>query len=196
MKRHLIGIGAFLLVALVGVSACGSSQLHQRSIMAAKLRQLVTVNDVAELSKDLGILLWTLDEEFVGEYRVCRTFYGQSWSINRNLSANCIWQMTPGMTFDETIDWLESINALPASAASLESAYDYADDFGLYGYLRSNGHSVYDAFLLKDGFLYWAEIDVGTPGGLSPASLFTSKYGEPVDAFLHSVLMKNVSKDE
>jgi hypothetical protein len=219
MKKHLSWISVVGLIALVGTSACSSpqtistpvnmetplstetplptkTQLDQESLMRAKLDQLVTVKDINSFSEDLGIIQWQIDDESAGEYRVCRVFRGQSWSINRNLAANCIWQMNPGITFQDTIDWLISSKSLPDSAKVVVSAYDYEDDFGLYAWLGSNGHSVYDGLLLKDDFLYWAEIDVGTPGGFSPETLFASKYGEPVDTFLHEVLMANLTRGE
>ena len=72
------------------------------------------------------------------------------------------------------------------------SAYDYGGDFALYTFLGSNGHSVYDAFLLKDDLLYWASIDLGTEVGYSPESLF-ERNGVAIDTYLHNVLMKNLT---
>lgn len=221
MKNHLSWISVVCLIVLVETSACSSPKtktapentethlstdtpvptntpLDQISLMRAKLDQLITLEDITMLSESLGIIQWQLDDEIAGEYRVCRVFRGQSWSINRNMAANCIWQMNPGITFQQTIDWLTNeLKALPASATTLESVYDYEGDFGLYAWLGSNGHSVYDAFLLKDDLLFWAEVDVGTPGGFSPDTLFaTTEYGEPVDTFLHNVLTTNLARGE
>jgi hypothetical protein len=201
MKKRLFRMSIVWLIVLVGGLACSSPQakstpLDQKSLMKAKLDQLVTVKDIARFSEPLGIIQWQMDEEFVGEYRVYRVFRGHSWSVSRNLAANCIWQMSPGMTFQETVDWLISAETIPASAKAVPSAYEYEDDFGLYAWLGSNGHSVYDAFLLKDGFLYGAEVDIGTPGGLSPETLFASKYGQPVDGFLHDVLTANLARND
>ncbi len=102
----------------------------------------------------------------------------------------------PGITFQELIDWLIKNKILTASAKTVASGYEYDGDFGLYAWLGSNGHSVYDAFLLKDDLLYWAEVDVGTPGGLSPVTLFESEYGPPIDAFLNEVLTTNLAREK
>jgi hypothetical protein len=203
MKKHPSWNSVVCLVLIVLSSACSSpeaigapTQLDQKSLMKAKLDQLVTVKDISSFSKDLGIVQWEMEDELVGEYRVCRTFRGQSWSVNRNLAANCIWQMNPGSTLQDTVDWLISGKSLPPDAKILSSAFDYDDDFALYAWLGSNGHSVYDGILLKQGYFYWAEVDIGTPGGLSPETLFTSKYGKPVDDFLHDVLMANLARQD
>jgi hypothetical protein len=172
------------------------TQPDQKSIMSAKLDQLITLEDITTFSETLGIVGWSLDDEIIGEYRVCRMFRGKSWSVSTNLAVNCIWQMRPGITFPELVDWLIDVNLLNASAKTVVSGYEYDGEFGLYAWLGSNGHSVYDGYLLKDDFLYWAEVDVGTPGGLSPETLFESEYGPPIDAFLNKVLITNLSREK
>jgi hypothetical protein len=164
--------------------------------MKAKLDQLITLKDIATLAGPLGIIEWRMDKEFSGERQACRTFRGQSWSASANMAANCVWMVTAGFTLQQSIHRLISVEWLPASAKAVASTYQYGHDFGLYAWLGSNGHATYDGFLLKDGFLYVAEVGIGTPYGYSPETLYASEYGQPVDDFLHEVLTANLQHSE
>ena len=120
-----------------------------------EVQRLVTLEEVAASSVDVGIENWKLDQEEIGQARVCRYFFGQSWSASPNNATNCIWKSAPDATFTEVIQWLKDNKVTDPSATTLESSYDYGSDFALFAYMGSNGHSVYDAFLLKDTFSIW-----------------------------------------
>lgn len=158
-----------------------------------EVQRLVTVEEVAALSVDVGVENWKLDQEEIGKARVCRYFFGQSWSASPNNATNCIWKSGPDVTFTEVVQWLKDNKVTDPSATTLESSYDYGSDFALFAYMGSNGQSVYDAFLLKDNLLYLASITLGTPVGYSPEKLF-SENSNVIDAFLHDVLMNNLAK--
>jgi hypothetical protein len=77
---------------------------------------------------------------------------------------------------------------------ALEPSLDYDRDFSLYTHLADNGHSVYDAFLVSDGVLFWTGVSAGTPVGYTPEMLFDEQ-GEVIETFLRSVLMINLERN-
>lgn len=154
---------------------------------------LVGVEELNLLSEDIGIMLWELEEDFVGEAQTCRTFLGQSWSASPNLAINCVWRAAPDVSFEEGIVWLSDVGIISETARSLESSYEYEGEFALYTDEASNGHAVYDGFLLDGGFLYWASVSIGRQLGETPESIF-EKYDGALDTFIDEVLAANLEK--
>lgn len=140
-----------------------------------------------------GIVEFELDDEFIGENTVYRVFMGQWWSANPDYTINRIITTVPGFTFEEVIDTLNEWEILDPSSVSIESAYNYKGDFALYAtWNPDNGHSLYDAFLFANGFVYWAGWDTGTPVGYNAET----RFDENIDTYLYKILMANLEKSE
>lgn len=161
--------------------------------MDKKLQRLITVEEITAISDDIGIGEWKLEQEILRNASVCRYFLGQSWSASPNLATNCIFEAESGTSFAEAIKWLQDNQIIDPSSTSLQTTYDYDGDFTLYTFLSPNGHSVYDAFLYVNNLIYWASIDVGTPIGYSPESIFAESDGV-IDTFLYDVLSINTTE--
>lgn len=155
---------------------------------------LVTAEDINGFTDDIGIVQWKLEEEKLGQFRVCRIFFGESWSVNPNFSMNCVIWVTPGSTFEEIMASLYDVGILYPTDIALEPSLDYDRDFALYTHLADNGHCVYDAFLVSNEVFFWASVSVGTPVGYTPEMLFDEQ-GEVIETFLRSVLMINLERN-
>ncbi len=148
---------------------------------------LITAEDLEELSADLGVVNWKLDEEQAGQY--CREFTGEGDMMTRIPAGNCILE-AGNQTLPEIVAYFNETGAIKPAAVEIESKYEYEDDFALYrNFDESIGYAVYDAVVLREGVLYWAWIDFAT-GVFSRESLFED-YGDAIDTFLHEILMRN-----
>lgn len=157
------------------------------------LEWLVTSKDINEITNDIGIFEWKLAEELPGDNRICRTFYGTSWSASPNEAMNCINKLYPGSTFDDVIASMYDSGILLSTDIELEPFLNYDYDFALYTHMADNGHSFYDAFLINNDLLFRASVGMGTPIGNTPEMIF-SEQGEVIEAFLKSMLMTNLDR--
>lgn len=156
---------------------------------------LITAEDLNKFSNDIGIVQWELDEELLGEFRICRFFSGVSWSVNPNAAMNCVNDVTPIILFEEVIQLMYEIGVLYPSDIELTPNFSYDYDFALYAHNADNGHSFYDAFLLHEGVLFRATVSVGTPGGDTLETLFDEQ-GEIIETFLYNMLLINMEKHD
>lgn len=191
--------GAFYLMAAPASTSVSESittnENTTTSSAAPSLDALITTSELESLSATLGIVGWEMVQETPGENRVCRTFQGYSWSAIPNEMMNCIYGITPGTTIDDVGNsFLESGQLFPDEkpvTSTLNIPYEHITYVGTH----SNGHTVIDLFVIKDGLLYWSSVTVGTPAGVSPELNYQS-YSEFIDQFLYEVVKVNLSKNQ
>ncbi len=152
------------------------------------LERLITTDALAELSTDLGVANWQLDEGDAG--RACREFVGEGKMMVPIPAGNCILG-AGGWSLHEVLDYLKQVQSIKPEAVAIESAYEQGSDYALYRYFdKSRLYAVYDAILVKDDLVYWVWIDFAPGMFFGPESIY-EEYGAAVDTFLHSILMRN-----
>lgn len=191
----LIAGAAGMFYLMAAPASTTSSESTAVSSAAPRLEALVTAGELEPLSEVIGIVGWELVRETPGENRVCRTFQGYSWSAIPNEGMNCIYSIAPGTGVNDVgSSFLESGQLFPDEkpvASTLSIPYEHT----IYVGTHSNGHTVIDLFVIKDGLLYWASVTVGTPAGVTPELNYQS-YSEFIDQFLYEVVKVNLSKNQ
>jgi hypothetical protein len=191
--------GAFYWMAAPASTSVSESITTNESTIASsavpRLDALVTASELEPLSETLGIVGWEMVRETPGENRVCRTFQGYSWSATPNEGMNCIFGIAPGARLNDIGNsFLESGQLFPDEkpvVSTLNIPYEHT----IYVGTHSNGHTVIDLFVIKDGLLYWSSVTVGTPAGVSPELNYQS-YSEFIDQFLYEVVKINFGKNQ
>jgi hypothetical protein len=155
---------------------------------------LVNASQLNLLTWDIGIIEWQAEgADLEWKNRLCRSFSGVSWSVSPNVAINCIFKIDSNGDMDTAVQWLFDNEILYASAIPLEPSMTYDSEYVLYTDRYDNGHTVFDGFLMGNGVLYWASIDVGTPEGYTPEMIFANS-GEEIEVLLHEMFMINMGR--
>jgi len=128
--------------------------------------------------------------EPVGDYvndvqgTVCRSFVDRTNDdVPLVAFSNCIIYV--GSDFE-----IQGLADYYSTAVSLESNYDYTNDFVVYGY--GNGHTYFEAFLLNDEFLFQVVLESRTFTGQTTEDVFNAFN----DEFIYNVLLTNLERRE
>jgi hypothetical protein len=78
---------AFIILTVL-VGGCTSALTTPPVILNSDW--LITEKDLNGFTDDIGIYNWQREEDLPGDYRICRSFSGVSWSVSPNVAANCI----------------------------------------------------------------------------------------------------------
>ena len=160
------------------------------------MKRLVTASQLSEFSDEIGIIEWEIKDESEWDYRLCRYIGGVSWSVSPNLAINCLFKISSNDKLEDLIPILFEDGYLYDTAVPVESSLKLANEHAFYAAMaEENGHSVYDLFFIDGEVLYWASVDVGTPGGYNPEMLF-EEIGDVIEAFLYEMLMINLGESK
>lgn len=158
------------------------------------LEWLLTEDEMAAPAERLGIIEVRQFDESPGNYRVCRTHLGISWSVSENVLFHCVFVAAPGYSLDRIVENMFASGQLYEGEVPVETMLDYEDEFVLLaGMNPGSGHSVYDLLRIHNGYLYWSSVTLGTPGGATPESLYEMHH-DAIDEFLDDVMMRMIEK--
>ncbi len=208
VNKTLLIVGAVILVcccltAVIGLAggiyfySSSRSSTNPSAGPAAtqspQVKWLVTASELDSLSTDLGIVQWELYETTPGQYRVCNTFSGTSWSVTPNQATNCIYIVSPGSSLDGILKDMSDNGQLFPDEAPVQPTLNIPYEHALYVGTHSNAHAVMDLFVVKDGYLYWSSVTLGSPVGMAPVDIYQSA-SEAIDAFLYKVIEINMER--
>lgn len=166
------------------------------AVAAPMLPWLVNTDDMNQLENVLDIYDWQLAYEDASDSQACHAFYGASWSINPNLSINCIFPKETEVSFEHAMNIMFEWGILYADAIPLPLLTNIQDrEAALYGGRLENGHAVYDLFVNGETAFYWASISLGTPGGYDVEMVYDA-YGNNIEAFLYSIVEVNLERND
>ena len=158
------------------------------------LSRVITSAEMNAIESDLGINDWQLASELVWNSRVCREFYGESWSINENISVNCIFTKPADFPFDGAIEAMFDFGILYPTAVTLPLKNNYEQEVALYADRLGNGQAVYDLFVDGQTTFYWASVSVGVPVGYTAEMLY-EEIGDSITHFLFSIVEINLMQN-
>jgi hypothetical protein len=157
------------------------------------LSRVITSAEMNAIESDLGINDWRLASELVWNSRVCREFYGESWSDNENISVNCIFTKLTDFPFDGAIQAMFDFGILYPTAVALPLNNNYEQEVALYADRLGNGQAVYDLFVNGQTTFHWASVSLGVPVGYTVEMLY-EEYGDSIEQFLYSMVEINLAE--